>query len=58
MKPFKVKYYEIWINGKFFGRYTTDKARVAALKRLHSDKTIKPGQIEIQLFYDPPRKIQ
>lgn len=57
MKQFKIKYYEIWINSKFFGRYITNEAREAALKKLHNDKTIKSGQIEIKLYFNNPGKI-
>lgn len=57
MKPLKTIYWDIYVRGKFFGRYTTDKARIAGLKELHKRGKLNHRQIEIRLCFGNPGKI-
>lgn len=57
MNRLKTIYWDIYISGKFFGRYTTKEARIAALKKLNRDKKINSRQIEIKFHFGNPGKI-
>lgn len=56
MNKSKIIYWKIYVDKKFFGRYTTNEARIAALKKL-KNKKIDPRQIEIKLCFGNLEKI-
>jgi len=41
--------YKIYVKGKLYGTYRSTKARQAALERILQDKTLKSGDITVQM---------
>ena len=44
--------YKIYVKGKLRGKYTTTEARRAALERIMQDKTLKTGDIKVEMMIE------